>query len=158
MSDDYLRPPHQTHRFRGIHGGWQESEILWPKALGESSFSSHLQRPFLNICGIINMLFSACTNRSLEHSWVWTLELVESKVRSVQCVRGGVRWVSAGLRVILLDPILILKQPATITAVGFWKEQVFITNLDDCSINITYREEKLLPWGENVAKHTSRAL
>lgn len=90
MPDDYRRPSHRTHSFRGTQGGWQDREILWPKAFGASSFSSHLQRPHLDFCGVINMLFSVRTNRSLEHIWVWWLRtprrVHEGEVRSVRCV------------------------------------------------------------------------
>lgn len=110
MPDDYRRPSHRTHSFRGTHGGWQDREILWPKAFGASSFSSHLQRPHLDFCGVINMLFSVRTNRSLEHIWVWWLRtprrVHEGEVRSVRCVcvcPGGwlcVCWGSAMLGLI----------------------------------------------------------
>lgn len=58
---------------------------------------------------------------------------------------GDVGWVSAGLSAIQIDPIQLIMQPTTSTAVGVRKEDFSIANLDEYSLNIRYREEKLLP-------------
>lgn len=58
---------------------------------------------------------------------------------------GDVGWVSAGLSAIQIDPIQLIMQPTTSTAVGARKEDFSIANLDEYSLNIRYREEKLLP-------------